>query len=115
MTTVRRMRRSATLFLFAVMSISLGAQTQLPGPPQNLAVTVAGPTVTLVWTPPATGGAPVSYLVEAAVSPGGPLIASLTLTGTTVSVPDVKNGVYFVRVRGINASGLGLPSNEVTA
>lgn len=97
------------------MSISLGAQPQPPGPPQNLAVTVAGTTVTLAWAPPSTGSPPASYVVEAAVSPGGPALASLTLTATTFSVPNVPNGVYFVRVRGVDASGVGPPSNEVVA
>jgi predicted phage tail protein len=78
----------------------------------NLTATVVGNTVTLAWQPPATGGAPFSYLVEAALSPGGAPIASLPVVATSLTVSSVPNGVYYVRVRALSAAGISGPSNE---
>jgi hypothetical protein len=57
---------------------------------------------------------PSSYLVEAALSPGGAAVASLQIAGSPLVVPNVPNGVYYVRVRGVNGDGISAPSNEVT-
>jgi hypothetical protein len=76
------------------------------GTPQNLTSTVNGNTVTLNWS-----GGSGSVVVEASFTPGGAVIASLPVTGTSLTVPGVPPGTYFVRVR--NASG-GAASNEVT-
>jgi hypothetical protein len=72
--------------------------------PQNLTSSVNGTTVVLNWT-----GSPGSYLVEAALTPGGAVIASLPVNGTTLTVPNVPAGTYYVRVRGQG----GAASNEV--
>ena len=76
------------------------------GTPQNLTSLVNGTTVTLTWT-----GGSGSVVVEASFTPSGAVIASLPVTGNSLTVPNVPSGSYFVRVR--NASG-GTPSNEVT-
>jgi hypothetical protein len=81
-----------------------------PGAPQNLSATVSGSNVTLTWSPPAGGGA-AGYVVEASLTPGGPVIASLSVAGTTLFVPAVPTGTYYVRVRAAN--GLAT-SNEIT-
>jgi hypothetical protein len=86
-----------------------------PGAPQNVAANVSGNTVTLAWTPPATGGAPTGYVVHASLSPGGPVIASLPVSGTSLTVTDVPFGVYYVHVRAVNIDGTSGPSNEVIA
>jgi Fibronectin type III domain len=85
-----------------------------PGPPQNLAQLVSGTTVTLTWSPPAIGATPTGYVVEASVVPGGPLVASLQVLATTLTVPNVPTGVYYVRVRALNGGVAGAPSNEIT-
>ncbi len=84
-----------------------------PDPPTTLVGTVAGSTVSLSWLPPAGGTPPTSYLVEAALTAGGPVIAALPLTLNAVAVPNVPNGTYFVRVRGVNPEGVSPPSNEI--
>jgi predicted phage tail protein len=43
---------------------------------------------------------------------GGPIVANLSVAGTTVTVPNVPPGTYFVRVRALNAEGTSGPSNE---
>lgn len=71
-----------------------------------------GNTVTVTWQPPSVGGIPTSYVVEAALSPGGAAVASITVSATSLAVPDVANGVYDVRVRGVNSDGIGTQSTE---
>lgn len=75
--------------------------------PTDFSSTVTGSTVVLTWTPVAGVS---TYVVEAAVTPGGPLVASLSVTGSSLTVPNVPSGVYFVKVRGLG----GPPSSEIT-
>lgn len=77
--------------------------------PTNFSATVTGSTVVLTWIPPA-GSVSNQFIVEAALTPGGAVIASLPVTGTALSVPNVPSGTYFVRVRQVG----GPPSNEIT-
>jgi predicted phage tail protein len=79
--------------------------------PQNLTSSVTGNTVTLTWS--ASVGA-TGYIVEASVVPGGPLVASLPVAGTSLTVPNVPSGVYYVRVRALSGGAQSGPSNEVT-
>ena len=75
----------------------------------------SGPTVTLSWTAP-IAGLPTSYVIEASSTPGGPANLASFNTGnvqTTLVTPNVPLGTYYVRVRGLDASGLGPPSNEI--
>jgi hypothetical protein len=84
-----------------------------PNPPQSLAAVVNGNAVTLTWLAPSTGAVPTSYVVEASLSPGGPVIASFPVASTSLAVGSVPNGVYYVRVRAMNADGSSAASNEV--
>lgn len=80
----------------------------------NLPVQSSGPTLTLSWAAPASG-VPTSYLVEAAITPGGAAFTSFN-TGnalTSVAIPNVPAGTYYIRVRGVDAAGPGPASNEV--
>jgi hypothetical protein len=86
-----------------------------PGAPQNLSANVSGNTVTLTWAAPTSGGAPTGYIVQASLSPGGPVIASLPVSATSLTVTDVPFGVYYVHVRAVNIDGTSGPSNEVIA
>jgi hypothetical protein len=85
-----------------------------PGPPQNLAATVSGSTVTFTWQPPSSvGGVPSGYLIEASLSPAGAIIASLPVSVAPFTVANVPNGVYYVRVLAVNSNGASTPSNEI--
>jgi hypothetical protein len=64
------------------------------GQPTNLTGAVSGNTVTLTWS-----GGSGSYVVEASIVSNGPIIATLPVSGTTLVVPAVPPGTYFVRVR----------------
>ncbi len=87
----------------------------VPAAPTALTVSTIGANVTLRWTAPA-GPAPAGFVVEAGSAPGVANIASLPLAGTTttLSVPGVPNGTYYLRVRAASADGVGAPSNELT-
>lgn len=104
-------RIAFALLLANCLFSTLLAQT--PGTPQNLAATVTGNTVTFTWQAPSVGGIPTSYQLEASLSPGGALIATLPVSSSPATVPNVPNGVYYVRVRALNADGPSAQSNEV--
>jgi hypothetical protein len=105
-------RRALSVVVFAAWSITV-AVAAAPEAPRNLTAIVSGNTVTFTWQAPSTGSVPLVYFVEAAQSPGGVVIAALATFDTAVVVGGVPNGVYYVRVRGVNTDGLGAASNEV--
>ena len=104
--------RLSLALLFALLSAPV-VIAAAPDAPQSLAAVVNGNTVTLTWVTASTGGVPSSYVVEASLSPGGPIIAAFPLVNTALVVDSVPNGVYYARVRAVNADGSSPPSNEV--
>ncbi len=86
----------------------------VPGPPETLRATVAGPVVTLTWLDPMQCGA-TDYLVEVGSGRGANDRRTFSLGNDRASVvfPNVPSGTYFVRVFGTNRYGTGLASNEV--
>lgn len=93
--------------------LRVGALTAPPGPP-SLTGSASGPNVVLAWTASTTGDPALRYRVEAGVEPGAPLLAYDTTSPVTgLTFPNVPPGQYYVRVRGINARGVGPASNEV--
>lgn len=90
------------------------AAPSLPTAPSLNPAVVSGSTVSFSWTPGLGGGAPTSYVLLASTTPGGPVIASLPVSGTSLSVPNVPSGAYYVRVAGVNSVGTGAPSSPVT-
>lgn len=112
MHVVRARVVSATLFVFLGI-ISVSGQGSVPSPPMNLVASVVGSTAELSWFPGA-GAAPASYQVEAALSAGGPTIGSAPVATTSLTIPNVPAGTYFIRVRAVNAVGASTPSNEAS-
>jgi hypothetical protein len=94
----------------AVSLLAFAATAYAQSAPQNLTGTVTGNTVTLTWSE--SSGA-TGYLVEAALTPGGLPVASLPVAGTTLTVPNVPSGNYYVKVRATGAAGNGAASNEI--
>ena len=86
-----------------------------PGAPTELAALVAGSSVHLFWTPPAAGGEPIGYLLLAALSPGGPAVAGLTIAAPAwwTTIPGVPPGLYYLRLAAFNLGGVSALSNEV--
>jgi hypothetical protein len=87
---------------------------QLPGPPILNPPIVTGSTVNLAWTR-GPGEIPTSYIVRASLSPAGPVVAGLQVAATSLSVPGVPRGTYYIVVHGVTAAGIGPPSNQVAA
>jgi hypothetical protein len=96
-----------------VAQFTVGTPCPVPGPPQNFTFSVTGRIVTLVWSPPATGGAPASYIAEVGSAPGlTDLLSVSTGNSTTAAATPAPPGTYFVRFRAQNACGISAPSNE---
>jgi Fibronectin type III domain len=71
-------------------------------------------TVTLTWTAPGVG-TPASYVIEASSAPGGPANLANFNTGnasTSLIVPDVPAGTYYVRIRAVSSCGTSARSSE---
>ena len=79
-----------------------------PPAPTLGAPQVAGNTVHLWWT-----GAGPAYVVRARLEPGGAVVASLPVAGTSVVVPNVPAGDYYVTVVGVADGGTSPESNQV--
>jgi hypothetical protein len=84
----------------------------VPAAPVAFSASASGTTAMFSWAPSPAGGAPTSYLLEATLIANGPVIASVPVAGTTLTVPNVPPGTYFVRVRGVNAGGAGPASAQ---
>ncbi|MEZ5293511.1 MAG: hypothetical protein R2745_20680 [Vicinamibacterales bacterium] len=92
-------------------------QPAVPPGPATLTASVTGTTVNLTWTAPTTGGFPTGYQLLAGATPGFTQpIASVPLpaTATTLSIPGVPFGTYYLRLVATGAAGAGPASNEVT-
>jgi hypothetical protein len=117
--TNRQITRVGFCLVAAILTFgSIDSASAATSPPilnNNQPVLNSGPTLTLTWTPPATG-VPISYVVEASITPGGPANLANFNTGntsTSLVVPGVPAGIYYVRIRALDGSGLSDPSNEV--
>lgn len=85
-----------------------------PGSPGGLTASVSGDTVTIRWNAPTAGGAVAGYQLLAGTAPGAANIGAIPATGTTLVVPGVPNGLYYVRVVAVNAAGASAPTADVT-
>lgn len=85
-----------------------------PQAPTALTATVTLNTVVLNWTPPASGGVVLSYIVEAGSGAGFSDLAVMAVSGSTptLTVTGVPARSYFVRVRARNSLGTSVPSPE---
>jgi len=87
----------------------------VPGPPAGVGATVeVDRRVIVSWRPSSAGGAPTHYVVEAGSAPGLANLAVLYTTGAPTSLAvTAPPGLYYVRVRAVNAYGVSVPSDEV--
>jgi hypothetical protein len=83
-----------------------------PGVPGGLTSAVSGSTVTIAWTAPSGGSAPLGYQLQAGSAPGLANYGATNTGGTSLVVPAVPNGVYYVRVVALNAAGSSAPTAD---
>jgi hypothetical protein len=81
-----------------------------PLPPTMEAPTVAAGIVTLAWQPMRNT---TDYQLEASIGGGATIFTTRTSGLPSLTVANVPPGVYTVRVRGVNDSGVGTPSEPV--
>ncbi len=87
---------------------------QVPGAPTDVtAIMRLGNWLFMGWNP-GNGGAPSSYVVHAAVTPGGAPVAVLGTNQAYLNVSPVPNGVYYVRVYAVTPCGTSPASEEIT-
>jgi hypothetical protein len=79
-----------------------------PEPPLGLTIAVNGNVVTLSWTPPLSGP-PLGYRIEAGTALGLSNVAVFDTrsAATSFAAAGVPPGTYYVRLRAINAIGVG--------
>jgi Calcineurin-like phosphoesterase/Purple acid Phosphatase, N-terminal domain len=96
------------------MRFIVGDFTVTPAAPGHPRAAVSGREVALTWPPPYRDTPPTRYVIEAGTRPGG--------VDVRIPTPDaapnlvfggVPSGTYYVRIRGENQRGLGLPSDEL--
>ena len=99
--------------------VSASACTTPPASTGFTAIVVVNVSVTFVWR--AGEGdcqafaLPTGYVIEYGYAPGqtaGTLTVGPQPTTVVVPVPGIS-GIFYVRVRGVNAAGIGVPSNEI--
>lgn len=84
-----------------------------PDPPINLTTSASGARGSLAWFAAQTGAPPTTYSIEIGTSPGATTLPTQTTTAPVTSLAaDLPDGVYFVRVRGVNGAGASAPSAE---
>jgi hypothetical protein len=91
-------------------------EVRAPGGPQAPTGLIAfggGSIVDLRWNRSAGGYAATGYVIEAGSAPGLADLATLHVGNVTRFVTQAPPGTYYVRVRGINASGPSAASNEI--
>jgi hypothetical protein len=95
--------------------IVVGGVPSPTGPPSFTSHSVNGNTVRLNWAAP-TFGTATSYFIEAGSATGLANLATVNTgnTNTTISFSGVPAGTYYVRLRGVNAQGMSIVSNERT-
>jgi subtilisin family serine protease len=85
----------------------------VPGTPGQPVAVVNGASVTVSWTG-GPGAVPTNYIIEAGTYPGGTNIGSFSV-GTLTSVTAAPGaGVYYIRIRAANNSGMSDPSAETS-
>jgi hypothetical protein len=93
--------------------IVVGGVPAPPTAPQQFASNVSSSTVNFTWAEP-VAGVPTSYRLEAGSAPGLSNLATLETgnSATSLVVPGVPPGTYFVRLRARNSIGLSVATAE---
>jgi mono/diheme cytochrome c family protein len=84
-----------------------------PSAPRNVQATVNGRSVQLSWQLP-IGSIPIlAFQLEVGSAPGRSDLAIAVVPTLSITAAGVADGTYFIRVRALNALGVGPASNEI--
>ena len=85
-----------------------------PNAPANLVATVSGATVSITLEPGVERiGAATAYQLLAGSAPGLSNFGAINTSTTSIVVPGVPNGTYYVRVVAGNAAGASAPTSDL--
>ena len=91
----------------------VGGVASPPNAPNFSSASVSGSTVTLNWAAPQGGTAATEYIIEAGSATGLSNLADANVGNVlTQSFAGVPPGIYYVRIRAVNAQGESIVSNE---
>ena len=106
--------RSGTLVVALKTITVTQAAVTTPQPPTGLfASSIVGNTLTLRFTPPATGPAPTGFVLEGGVNAGETLASIPTGSTAPLYTIDAPDGAFYVRMKTVTAAGTSGPSNEI--
>jgi len=83
----------------------------VPGEPTALSVRVVNGVARFTWRAPTEEGDATSYRIEAGLERGATAVVFQS-AGTSFDLSGIPDGRFFVRVRGINESGVGVASDD---
>ena len=96
------------------VSVSVVPPSPKPGAPTGLTASFSGRTISITWTAPTTGDPVTNYVLEVGSAPGlSNLVVVPVGAGLSFVAPGVPDGTYWLRVRGSNAAGTGVPSQDL--
>jgi hypothetical protein len=111
---VRAVNTYGTSLASPEVSVSIVPPDPRPGAPTGLTASFSGRTLSVDWAAPATGDPVTNYVLEVGSAPG---LANLVVVpvgpGLSFVAPGVPDGTYWLRVRGSNAAGMGVPSQDL--
>lgn len=93
--------------------LTVNAVAQVQPPSSLFAASIAGPTVTLQWTPPSSGPAPTGYVLEGGLSPGQTIVSVPTGSTNPVFTFAAPPGSFYVRMRALAGNQTSAASNEI--
>jgi Metallo-peptidase family M12B Reprolysin-like/Bacterial Ig domain len=96
------------------VSVSVVPSSPKPGAPAGLTASFSGRTISIAWTAPTTGDPVTNYVLEVGSAPGlSNLVVVPVGAGLSFVAPGVPDGTFWLRVRGSNAAGMGVPSQDL--
>lgn len=96
------------------VSVSVVPPSPKPGAPTGLTASFVGRTIAIAWSAPTTGDPVTNYVLEVGSAPGlSNLVVVPVGAGLSFVAPGVPDGTYWLRVRGSNAAGTGVPSADL--
>jgi hypothetical protein len=106
---------SAMLGYAGAPGVSTLAVIEPPLEPVNLASQVSGNRVSLSWVVPEASNQPSDFIIEAGSTPTSFNLLSQRIGSALpqFEAADVPAGTYYVRVRAVNAAGVGEPSPPI--